>query len=282
MEAQDNEIKPYYTADVASADSQHPVESALTSIPSLDERLTQTFENVLKGNTLTKIVEETLTETLQDIVNDLFKSYGGVYSALRNKIEEHLVSYIKSYDITKYIPKLDSILTTLLSDSSLIENKKVLENFQLMLKPYDVSRMPDSLSELFELYTKWVSKNVATYGLEVVFKPEPLYESVEVSMNVEPTESCYSAWEYAMLQFRCEHDEECNIDVPMHRYSPQEPWILDFNMGDRLSSLRNMTEFKLLLTKLTQSCHHIKDDSPYYGYFSDDIYPEDKPEPTYS
>lgn len=247
---------------------------------SLDVRIMQSVKDILEGDTVTKIVEQVLTKTITDVVEDLFKSWGGAGSAIRQKIEGQLVDAINNYDISAYVPKLDAIITEVLKDPALMENKKILDNFKGLITPRRIETLPRSLSELFEAYCDYVSKHVETDGLEVIFDSGPHYEEVSCSLDVELIEADYYSRECAMLRFRCDEDEECNFDVPMYKWDSKENWKLDYYNSDSISSIASMNEFTIMLTKLSQAFARLQDDIQNH-YISESVEPEEEPEPTY-
>ena len=71
---------------------------------------------------------------------------------IKDRVKNILVPFIESYDMSEYIVKLDQVLSDVVNSTSLVENKKILENFQyLMVEP---TEKEIKLSEIFKEYKR--------------------------------------------------------------------------------------------------------------------------------
>ena len=67
--------------------------------------------------------------------------------------------FIEKYDMSDYIVKLDTVLTEIVNQTALVDNKRLLRNFQyLMTEPQEEEV---KLSDLFREYEKYVATGTA-------------------------------------------------------------------------------------------------------------------------
>ncbi|KOS00986.1 hypothetical protein AM598_19975, partial [Paenibacillus polymyxa] len=133
--------------------------------------------------------------------------------------------YIESYDYSKYIIKLDSVLVDVLNNSAL-ENRKLLKNFKTVIESDEEKEI--KVSELYERWMKYVSKNVNTSELEVNTDDGVSYEYVDVHLSVDYDESrSWSSYEYANLIFECEKDEDMNQSIRLYRWKDEKKKVWD-------------------------------------------------------
>ncbi len=246
----------------------------------LEENIKGIIEEKLSDGSIEKIMSEKFEKGINEAMAEIFRSYGIVGKAIREKVESVMAPAIEKTDFSEYIVKLDTVLTEIVNSTSLVENKKILENFkELMIED---GRKVIKTSELFEQWCNYVAANVETNGLEVNTDDEPTYESVECTMEVEYEAGCsWSDFEKANIVFECEHDEDMNFSIPITRWQKYdgEKWDIDYRCNPDISSLRYMNSFEVFLCSLKRSfCKlQIDDNSAEEG-----ITPEAEPEANYS
>lgn len=93
-----------------------------------------------------------------------------------------MVPVIEKHNFNQYMVKLDSILTEIVNSTNLADNKRILDNFQSLLKEPEYKEI--ELSKIFEQYCEHVAKNVDTSNLEACCEDgEPYYEHVTASIT---------------------------------------------------------------------------------------------------
>ncbi|MBU5262028.1 hypothetical protein [Bacillus atrophaeus] len=233
----------------------------------------------LEDGTVEQIVEEQFVKGVNKSLESLFSSYGDVTQLIEKQLKSVILPYLENFDYSRYIIKLDGVLTEVLKTSSL-ENKKMLENFKELMPAKDEIEKTIKVTDLFELWMNYVANNVETDDLEVCFDDEPTYENVEVRFEVIYDESpSWSSFEHARVIFECEHDEDMNVEIKISRWKEKEKWDIDYKAIHNISSLRYLDEFEILLMKLTQNSTKLILDSDAE---SDSVEPEKEPEPTFS
>lgn len=243
----------------------------------LEENIKDVIQTKLSDGTIEKIISDKLEKGINDAMDDLFRSYGDVGKVIKEKAKEVLIPAIESHDFSDHIVKLDTILTEIVNQTSLTENKKLLENFkELMIE--DEEKKIIKTSELFEKYCRHVAANVDTSGLDVDTDDTPTYEAVHCTMEFEKEEGrSWSDFERANIIFECEEDEDVNFIIPVSRWSKfdGEQWSIRYESNPTIPSLRYMNEFEVFLAKLNRcSCKLIVDD-----YENDDyVTPNEEPE----
>lgn len=171
----------------------------------MKEELLKIAQESLSSEEVEKIVKEKFAKALEDAVDSAFR-WGDAKKALENKVKEVMVPYIENYDFSKYLLKLDTVLTELVNSESCLANKRILENFkELMTEP---EQKEIKLTELFKSWIKWCEKEIDTDDLEICFDDGVSYCPVECEMRFEKEDKpSWSSMQRAVITFENEHDE---------------------------------------------------------------------------
>ncbi|MEC4565541.1 hypothetical protein L8C07_06245 [Paenibacillus sp. CMAA1739] len=245
----------------------------------LENSIKDVISKKLEDGTVEKLIEQQLEKGVINALENMFKSYGDVTKVIEAQVKSVMIPYLESYDYSKYIMKLDSVLVDVLSSSAL-ENKKLLKNFKTVIESDEEKEI--KVSELYERWMKYVSENVNTSDLEVNTDDGISYEYVDVHLSVDHDESrSWSSYEYANLIFECEHDEEMNQSIRLYRWKDEKNkgWDIERHDIRDIKSLRYLDEFELLLMNLSQNRTKIIIDTDEE---SDEVKPEAEPEATFS
>ena len=246
----------------------------------LEEKMSEIISKKLEDGTIEKIVEEKLTSALESAVSDIFR-WGDGEKAIKEKLKEVMIPVIERHSFNDYTLKLDSVLTNIINQTSLVDNKHILESFrELMIEP---EYKEIKLSIIFNEYKKYVAENVDTDGLEANCEDgEPYYDYVEVSVDVEKDDNRYfkSSYDDAKIIFACEHDEkeELKYTLQVYKNKDAKQWsILKIGIDETIdiNSLKNLSTFEILLLRLSRAFVKIEMD---IDYDSDEIEPDKKPE----
>lgn len=246
----------------------------------LEEKMSEVIQKKLEDGTIEKIVEEKLVTAIDSAVSDIFR-WGDGEKAIKEKLKEVMIPVIEKHNFNNYTLKLDSILTNIINQTSLVDNKYILESFkELMIEP-EYKKI--KLSTIFNEYKKYVAENVDTDGLEANCEDgEPYYDHVEVSIDVEKDENKYfkSSYDDAKIVFACEHDEKQELEYTLQVYKnkDKEQWsILKIGIDKTIdiNSLKNLSTFEILILKLSRAFVKIEID---IESDSDKVEPSEKPE----
>lgn len=241
----------------------------------LEKNLYEEFQNQLESGVIEKVIKEKFEQCVGEVIESTFR-WGNTKKKLEEKIESAMVDYIERNDFKEYVVKLDSVLTEVVKNAS-IDNQKLLTNFQHLMTPPEIKQI--KASELYEKWCKYVSEKVDTDGLDVNYDDGVSYEPVEVSMEVEFEEGkAWSSFEYATLRFECEHDEKLNFEIRLNRWNKKETWDMSFRTDSDISSLRYLDGFAIYLMRLDQAFVKIELDTDSE---TDEVTPEKEPEPTF-
>ena len=242
----------------------------------MKEELLKIAQESLSNDEVEKIVREKFMEALGSAVEDAFR-WGDIKHAIENKVKEVMVPYIEKYDFSKYLPKLDLVLTELVNSDTCMANKQILENFKsLMTEP---EQKEIKVTDLFKAWIKQCNKDINTDDLEIKYDDGASYCSVECEMSVEELDKpSWSSLQRAVITFENEHDEALNIEIPISKWiwdsGKEDPYTLSISNDVRISSLRRLNEFQILLLRLERdSTTIIIDKDNYY----DEIHPEAEP-----
>ena len=189
---------------------------------------------------------------------------------------------LSQYDFSEYLPKLDSVLTEIVNSDFCIGNKKILENFEkLMLEP---EQKEIKLTDLFKVWVKQCEKDIDTDGLDIDYDDGVSYQSVDCEMCFELEDKpSWSSCQRAVITFENEHDEKLNVEIPVSKWiwnnGKEEPYTLSVYKDLMISSLRGLSEFDVLLLRLSRAGTAIIIDKEYYDSC---ICPEKEPEASFS
>lgn len=216
----------------------------------LENSIKDVITTKLEDGTVEKLIGEELEKGVTNALNNLFRSYGDVTKIIEEKVKSVMVPYLENYDYSEYITKLDSVLVDVLNSSAL-DNKKILENFQGLMSYKAVDEI--KVTQLFDKWQEYASKNIDTSDLELSFDDGVSYGYVETSFEIEYEEDrSWSNIKYAKIVFECEKDNELNLEIKITNYNGNG-WKLDYRPTPDIRSLRRLDAMELLLMNLYQS-----------------------------
>ena len=247
-----------------------------------DEDIKRITEEVLEDGTVDKIIREKVVKGFESAISDAFR-WGDLEKAIKARVTEVLVPFIEQRDMSEYVVKLDQVLTEIVNQTSLVDNKTILEGFQFMMTEPQTKEV--TVSELFCEYKKFVEQNMETSGRKVSWDSgEPEYEPMDVVVAFEEEESKpWSSFKYATLDFSVDDDEqECELNrtVRLSRWNNDKKagWEIRTECNPAISSLRHLDKFDLLLVKLQRADVRLIIDTDNED---DYVYSNEKPEATY-
>lgn len=247
-----------------------------------DEDIIRITEEVLSDGTVDRIIREQVVKGFENAISNSFK-WGELEQTIKDRVKNILVPFIESYDMSEYIVKLDQVLSDVVNSTSLVENKKILENFQyLMVEP---TEKEIKLSEIFKEYKCFVSRNMEIEGRKVSFDDgTPEYEEMAVNMEFEEEdERSWSSFRYATVDFTVddqnqEDDLNRTLRLSLWDGSRKPGWEIQTECNPAISSLRHLDKFDLLMVRLQRADVRVIDD---VHHEDDYVYSDTKPEPTY-
>jgi hypothetical protein len=244
-----------------------------------DEDIRRISNEILNDGTVDKIIRENLTASIKKAIENAF-SFGELSRAIDKKITSILVPFVEQADMNGYIVKLDSVLTEIINGTTLIDNKKLLENFKHLMKEPEEKTI--TVSRLFKEYKKFVAENMEIDGREIdTVNEEYVPMPVNVRIDYENT-SFSSCFNYATLHFNVvddddeEQEEKLNRNIKLRKYMYDDEWHIDFDINPiDIKSLRYLPEFDILLTRLDRAFAKLVIDTTREF---DDVYSVHKPE----
>lgn len=247
-----------------------------------DEDIKRITEEVLSDGTVEAKIREKIVKGFESAIDDAFR-WGDLEKAIKERVKTVLVPFVENYNMDEYLVKMDTVLTEMVKQSALVDNKRMLEHFQFMLAVPEKEEI--KLSELFEQYKKFVARNVETSGRHASFDSgEPEYDPMEVRFYFEEEESrSWSSFRYATVDFTVDEEgqqDELSRTIRLSRWENEkkEGWEIRTDTHADIYSLTHMDEFDLLLAKLQKAdVRVIIDEEDDF----DSVYSESKPEPTW-
>lgn len=217
----------------------------------IENEISDVITKILEGGMIQRLVAENLEKGVNKSLENLLGSYGDVTKVIEGKIKEVMVKQLSSYDYSEYVIKLDYVLTEILKKTSL-DHAKILGNFKELMTESEFPKVV-KVSEIFEEFGRFVSKNVETDDLEVDTDDRPTYESIRVTLVIEHEEErSWSSFKGAKIVLECEKDEELNCEIRISKFK-DSPWELRIDIDSSVMSLRYLDDFKIYLLKLNQS-----------------------------
>ena len=247
-----------------------------------EEDIQNAMKEMMDDGAVKEIIKAKMASGFEAAINDAFK-WGDLKSAIEKRVKEVLIPFIEGYDMSEYIVKLDTILTDIIAQTALSDNKTMLENFkELMTEPTEKTI---TVSKIYDRYNKFVAKEMETTGRTVEYETgEPEYEPMETHYYFESEENRpWSSFQYGCIEFGVEEEDqqkELNRTIRLYHYKNDDDnvYSMQCNNDIELRSLRHMNEFDVYLLSLERAGVKIildeKEDS-------DEVYSETKPEPTF-
>lgn len=247
-----------------------------------DEDIKRITEEVLEDGTVDSIIRAQVSKCIENAISNSF-CYGKLEKAIKERVESVLVPFIENYDMKDYIVKLDTVLTEIVQKSALVDNKKLLSNFEFMMT--EPAEKEIKITHLFREYKRFVARTMETSGRKVEWDDgEPEYEAMEVYFAFKEEDGrSWSSFEYATVDFTVDDEEqqdELNRTIRLSRWKNDKKtgWEIRTDAEPNIYSLRNMDVFDLMIAKLQKAdVRMIIDEDADEDY----VYSNDKPEPTF-
>lgn len=230
-----------------------------------DEDIKRIMDDVLKDGTIDKIFREKIVEAFDKAISNSLRS-GETYMTIKRRIDAMLITQIEEYDLAAYIPKLDAVLTEIVNSTALKENRDILSNFKKLMCEPDKNTI--TISELFKAYIDFVAKNMDTYDRKIKYDDDGVasYVPMDVYVDVEYLEDrAWSSFDKAVVKLYVGEDdhEKLNREIVITRLKDctSANWHTEKSYHFDLMSLRNLTDFDILLIRLERAYTSISIDN---------------------
>lgn len=242
------------------------------------------------GSMIRNAIQENLKTAINEAVADAFK-WGDIRKMIDKKIKETMVPAIESSDFSVYLPRLDTMLSAMAKDPSIMANRRILENFKTVVYPPEEKVI--SIENIFKKYCKFVAESLDTDGRDVSYDDGVYYEDINCIMETEDIRSQYerSGNEKWQISFHTEEDdaksmygESLDMSVILYRYSwyDRGEYSIMMAMDPSITSLGNMSDFEAYMLSLVTAGVRIKfEHTPEYECFEESVTPETEPEASY-
>lgn len=246
----------------------------------MKDELLKIAQEVLTEEEVQEIVKEKFKDAFKNAVGEAFR-WGDAERAIKNKITEVMVPYIEKYDFTEFLPKLDTVLTEIVNSDGCMAEKKILENFkELMLEP---EQKEIKVTDLFKAWIKQCNKDIDVDNLEICYDDGVYYAPVDCEMRFEEEEKpSWSCLQRAIITFENNHDNNLNMQIQISKYvsdyGKEHPYSISISSDIKISSLRRLSDFEVLLLRLERAGTAIVIDEEWDSSY---IEPEKEPEATF-
>lgn len=259
---------------------------------SIEELILGSVKNYFESNKAEQLIRVSIDKAISDAIQDSF-NWGETSKALNKKINDLLVPAIERFDLSAYNAKLDAVLTEIIENTNLVENRRLLKNFKgLMIEP---EYKEISIDKLFEAYKSYVAADLDCCGREVMTDDsEPYYASINVYGNFTLEER--PSWlhsDHGRIVFQIDsadeaaedQSEDFNRSIRVYRYEGQydEGYYLGPEYRDIpiLQDLADMCSFDVLLLRLKRANARILIPDGEVTTLEDEVFPNAEPEATY-
>ena len=243
----------------------------------LEEKIAQTINEKFSDGTIERLISERLDRSIKEALDDVLGYGGNARKLLSKKIDEVMVPAIERHDFNQYLVKLDSVLTEIINNTSLADNKSLLESFKELMTEPKLKEI--KISEIFRKYCEYVAADVDTDNLEANCEDgDPYYSHVTARMEVEYERDSWRAYDHCEVKFSCEEDENLNYQIGLYTTRGANDWRIITGASDFINmlSLRHMNQFQIFMCVLNRSFVHIVIDED--DDCDDDIEPDATPE----
>jgi hypothetical protein len=97
----------------------------------IEQSISEMLQKKLADGSIEKVIEEKLTKCIGECMENMFRWSGPAKELIEEKLKETMVPAIERHDFSEYTLKLDTVLTEIVNNTSLQDNKKILDNFFL-------------------------------------------------------------------------------------------------------------------------------------------------------
>lgn len=247
-----------------------------------DEDIRRIMDELMKDGTVDGIIREKVRKGFEDAIDSAFR-WGELKSAIEKRVKEVMVPCIEEYDMGDYIVKLDTVLTDIVNHTGLLDNKKILKNFQRLMSEPEEKEV--TLGQIFEMYKKHVAKHMDTTGRAVDFDCDgPCYEAMGVTAGIdEEDDEPWRQFQYATLELEVdeeEQQEELNFSIRLVRWKgdKEKGYEIIYGVPQSVSGLRSLSDFEIYLLRLSRAGARLLDDEKEDF---DEVVAMKEPEPTY-
>ena len=208
-------------------------------------------QELMQSGEIEEIFRNKIRAGFEKAIEDSFR-WGDLNHAIMDRVNEAMVPFVKDYDFGDYLVKLDVLMQEVADQTGLKEQKEIIESFRSLMSVPAYKEI--SLEKLFAALSNHVAANCDTDGLEVDFDDGPHYESIEVRAEIAPfKERRSSLWDYAILDFHAEDQQELDFTVALRRLQGvEENYTIEFHANPLLKAIPNYSDFEILLIALTR------------------------------
>ena len=244
----------------------------------LEENIKGIIAEYLEKGMIENSVNEYFQKSIEHALTKSFGEYGDITKIIECEIKKVIVPHLEKFDYSKYITKLDYVLTEVLKTAT-AENEALLKNFKEFMLPE--ARKEIKLTELFEIWKKYVSVVIDESKLKIDYDDGVSYSDANVFFNVYyDDKNRWSSFEYATITFECKEDEEMNFEMKASHYENDVLGVynIGYHPNVELRSLKYLSHFEILLMRLYQANTKLLIDKDFE---EDQVTVEAEPQPTF-
>lgn len=249
---------------------------------SLEDGVEGLVREALGDGTIESLMRERIIKGFSEAIDDALR-FGELRVAVKDKVREMMLPCIRDYDVSRYIVKLDELLSQVTEQTVMTDNKRLLENFRHLMVDHPEETI--RLETLFDRYCRFVASRIDTDGRKVNLNDgQPEYVSIRSFAKIEMDEmpSLSRHFVYANLRFWTdEEDSEFSYVVHLARWKGdgKDGFEIRYDCNPSLKGISYMDDFEVILSGLTRAGSRLVWGEDSFSY---DVVPDKEPEPTWS
>lgn len=227
----------------------------------LEKIVKEEMEKAINDGIVAEKAQKYAVKAVEEVTSDLFGYNSEFRRRMRAECEKAMLPIIENYNFENLIPKLDAVLSDVVSQLKTSEYKRILERFKTL-----VTNKADKkilLSEVFDEYCDYCSKNIDTDNVETCDEGY-----CYLNCKIEVTKGfSYNYSNTLTIKFSCKEDEELNKEIRIHLklsaileddYDIYEMTRMQTNIN--IPSLRYIDDFELFILEMQmQGAEVVKD-----------------------
>lgn len=248
----------------------------------LNKTIQEAVNNAMSDETLSAEVQSAIKKLIHERVEKSLNSCGKFAQTIDKKLAEAIDRAICLIDFEQYVPRFEALALEALNQDLVNTHQKAVTNFMKLSQTYPEKQI--SCEDIFEAYCKFVAEDIDKDCLTIDEDTEntdsPKYENVTVRCDMS-VEHNYGV-RYTTLRFSCEEDEDGELARCIQLYEVRDKHKIlntfDYGKEPKLSSLRYLNDFDILLLRLKNSDMEVTRPQD----FVQDVKPKAEPEVTVS
>lgn len=238
-----------YNADMTFDNLMHWIEKNTAN----SSAIPQILDLVMNDSTFKGAIADSIQTAITSAIERSF-SFGDLNRAIEKRISSALVPCIENYDMTKFIPKLDTVMTAIANTKVMTDYTTIVKNFSNLMQTPTEGFKNTLLSTIFDKYCDYIKNEIeGNYDLYDLEKDEyDEYEPIECTMSVTDSSysSCNTRYDISMKVTSGLDTEDLDFGFTLYDFG-RDGLALSYPGDDiTIRDMRYLNQFRLYLLQL--------------------------------